>query len=144
MFKYLTVIFLCLLISMGCSSNTATDDEIETSETDMKTEGKQNLIDPKNVTEGSWISSAGIEREDEDMLYTAKIDYDYNKNYHLSHGSYVSYYKGEEFIETVLHEEGNPIDVEKFEEADNIVVSFRTAFIDSFELYENWYMSRAT
>lgn|SRR5699024_9375173 len=128
------VVFSCLLILVGCSSNTTPGDEGKASENNEGNEENLNLIDNNEVTEGSWISSAGTEREDEDMVYTTKIDYDPNESYHLSHGSYISYYKGEEFIKTVLHEGENPIEIKKVEQADTIVVSFRTAFLESIKL----------
>src|SRR5699024_12677193 len=98
------VVFSCLLILVGCSSNTTPGDEGKASENNEGNEENLNLIDNNEVTEGSWISSAGTEREDEDMVYTTKIEYDPNESYHLSYGYYIRYYTVDEYIKTVLQE----------------------------------------
>jgi len=52
------------------------------------------------------------------------IPYNSDKNYEINRSSYVSYFNGDEFIETKLYGEGLPLSIDSVEKADGIKVSF--------------------
>lgn len=95
-----------------------------------------NLIDTGSVTEGSWISYDGNVVENEEMMTSKSIDYDPAKNYEINRSSYVSYYNGDEFLETIQYSEDPPMTLETVEEADSVVISFNKYNQDTIELKE--------
>lgn len=95
-----------------------------------------NLIDTGSVTEGSWISYDGNVVENEEMMTSKSIDYDPAKNYEINRSSYVSYYNGDEFLETIQYTEDPPMTLETVEEADSLVISFNKYNQDTIELKE--------
>jgi len=95
-----------------------------------------NLIDTKSVTEGSWISYDGNVVENEEMMTSKSIDYDSANNYEINRSSYVSYYNGDEFLETIQYSEDPPMTLETVEEADSVVISFNKYNQDTIELKE--------
>ena len=101
-----------------------------------------NLIDNGSVTEGSWISYDGNVVENEEMMTSKSIDYDPSKDYEINRSSYVSYYNGDEFIETIQYSDEPPMTIETVDEADSIVISFNQYNQDSIELKEKeWNLS---
>ena len=95
-----------------------------------------NLIDTGSVTEGSWISYDGNVVENDEMMTSKSIDYDPAKNYEINRSSYVSYYNGDEFLETIQYSEDPPMTLETVEEADSVVISFNKYNQDTIELKE--------
>jgi len=95
-----------------------------------------NLIDTSSVTEGSWITYDGETVENEEMRSTESIDYDPSKDYEINRSSYVSYYNGDEFIETIKYSEDPPMTLDTVEEADSIVISFNQYNKDTISLTE--------
>src|SRR5699024_11486335 len=95
-----------------------------------------NLIDMGSLTEGSWMGYNGEAVENEEMMTTESIDYDPSKTYEINRSSYVSYFKGEEFIETIQYSDDPPMTLDTIEEADNIVVSFNIYNEDTIKLQE--------
>lgn len=95
-----------------------------------------NLIDTGSVTEGGWISYDGDTVENEEMMTSKSIDYDPSKTYEINRSSYVSYYNGDEFIETIQYSDEPPMTLETVDEADSIVISFNQYNQDSIELKE--------
>ena len=95
-----------------------------------------NLIDTGSVTEGSWISYDGNVVENDEMMTSKSIDYDPAKNYEINRSSYVSYYSGDEFLETIQYSEDPPMTLETVEEADSVVISFNKYNQDTIELKE--------
>src|SRR5699024_6091018 len=89
-----------------------------------KSTNDENLIDIANLTSGSWIGYNGEAVEDDEMRTTGFIPYDSDKNYEINRSSYVSYFNGDEFIETKLYGEGLPLSIDSVEKADGIKVSF--------------------
>lgn len=115
--SFLTVLFTFALLT-ACSNS---DD---------------NLIDTGSVTEGSWISYDGNVVENEEMMTSKSIDYDPANNYEINRSSYVSYYNGDEFLETIQYSEDPPMTLEAVEEADSVVISFNKYNQDTIELKE--------
>lgn len=95
-----------------------------------------NLIDAGSATEGSWVGYNGDEVEDEEMVTSELIPYDPNTDYEINRSSYVSYFNGDEFIETKLYGEDLPLTIDSVEEADGIKVSFNQYNKDAIELVE--------
>jgi len=95
-----------------------------------------NLIDNGSLTEGSWVTYDGETVENEEMKSTEPIDYDPSKNYEINRSSYVSYYNGDEFLETIQYSEDPPMTLETVEEADSVVISFNNYNQDTIELKE--------
>lgn len=93
-----------------------------------------NLIDTSSLTEGSWMGYNGEAVEDEEMISTDFIDYDPSNTYEINRSSYVSYFNGEEFIETIQYSGEPPMTLDTVEEADRIMVSFNQYNEDSIEL----------
>ena len=54
----------------------------------------------------------------------------------INRSSYVSYFNGDNFIETKLYEEGFPKTLDTVEEADSIKVSFNESNKEVIELIE--------
>lgn len=95
-----------------------------------------NLIDTGSLTEGSWITYDGETVRNEEMRSTEAIDYDPSKYYEINRSSYVSYYNGDEFIETIQYSEDPPMTLDTVEEADSIVLSFNQYNEDTISLTE--------
>ena len=95
-----------------------------------------NLIDTSSVTDGSWISYDGNVVENEEMMTSKSIDYDPSKDYEINRSSYVSYYNGDEFIETIQYSDDPPMTLDTVEEADSIVISFNQYNKDTISLTE--------
>lgn len=89
-------------------------------------ENAENLIEHDLIEHGSWVDYNGENTEDDDMRVTETITYHPEGEYELNRSSYVSYYNGEEFLETVLYSEELPMEIDTVEEADNIRVSFNS------------------
>ena len=99
-----------------------------------------NLIDTSLVTDGSWISYDGNVVGNEEMMTSKSIDYDPSKDYEVNRSSYVSYYNGDEFIETIQYSDDPPMTLDTVEEADSIVISFNQYNEDSISLTEaEWF-----
>ena len=95
-----------------------------------------NLIDTGALTEGSWVGYNGDTVEKEEMRKTEKIDYDPSKTYEINRSSYVSYFNGEDFIETIQYSGEPPMTLDTVEEADSIVISFNQYNEDTINLKE--------
>lgn len=95
-----------------------------------------NLIDTGSLTEGSWVSYDGNTVENEEMRSTDHIDYDPAKTHEVNRSSYVSYYNGEEFIETIQYSDEPPMTLDTVDEADSIVISFNQYNEDTITLTE--------
>lgn len=93
-----------------------------------------NLIDTGSLTEGSWMGYDGDAVENEEMRTTEKIDYDSSKTYEINRSSYVSYFNGEDFIETIQYNGEPPMTLDTVEEADSIVISFNQYNEDTINL----------
>lgn len=93
-----------------------------------------NLIDMGSLTEGSWMGYNGEAVENEEMMTTDFIDYDSSKTYEINRSSYVSYFNGEDFIETIQYSGEPPMTLDTVEEADRIMVSFNQYNEDSINL----------
>ncbi|WP_026867655.1 hypothetical protein [Jeotgalicoccus marinus] len=95
-----------------------------------------NLIDTSSLNEGTWVTYDGEVVENDEMRSTEPIDYDPSKSYEINRSSYVSYYNGDEFIETIQYSDDPPMTVDTVEEADSIVVSFNQYNEDTINLTE--------
>lgn len=94
----------------------------------------ESLIDNDSVIEGTWINYNGEETEDSEMRTTEAVEYDPSNDYEINRSSYVSYYNGDEFLETILYGEEPPMNLEKVENADSIRISFNAYNEDSITL----------
>ena len=115
---FLLTLFLTLALVTACSNSNG------------------NLIDTGSLTEGSWITYDGETVEKEEMRTTEPIEYDTSKDYEINRSSYVSYYNGDEFIETIQYSEDPPMTLDTVEEADSIVLSFNQYNEDTISLTE--------
>jgi|SRR5699024_969920 len=115
---FLLTLFLTLALVTACSNSNG------------------NLIDTGSLTEGSWITYDGETVEKEEMRTTEPIEYDPSKDYEINRSSYVSYYNGDEFIETIQYSEDPPMTLDTVEEADSIVLSFNQYNEDTISLTE--------
>jgi len=98
--------------------------------------GENGLIDLDSATAGSWMGYEGEAVENDEMITSDTIDYNPSKTYEINRSSYVSYFKGEEFIETIQYSDDPPMTLDTVEEADNIVVSFNVYNEDTIKLQE--------
>lgn len=89
-------------------------------------ENAENLIEHDMIEHGLWVDYNGENTEDDDMRVTEAISYHPEGEYELNRSSYVSYYNGDEFLETVLYSEEPPMEIDTVEGADNIRVSFNS------------------
>lgn len=95
-----------------------------------------NLISTNSLTEGSWMGYNGEAVEKEEMRMTEPIEYDASKTYEINRSSYVSFFNGDEFIETLQYSDDPPLTLDTIEEADNIIISFNQYNEDTIELKE--------
>ena len=93
-----------------------------------------NLMDMGSLTEGSWMGYNGEAVENEEMMTTDFIDYDSSNTYEINRSSHVSYFKGEDFIETIQYSGEPPMTLDTVDEADRIMVSFNQYNEDSINL----------
>lgn|SRR5699024_7180140 len=148
--KYKTLILIgtSLMILSACNGS---DSEEESKTTNIDTEestenagdnneseksasskaGDSVLID-KEKTESGWINYEGEFGGNIGYLTTGPIEYDPSKQYELSHGGYIAYYNGEEFIETSQMGDGGLI--KQVESADNIRISYHDSFNKNINL----------
>ena len=94
------------------------------------------LIDTGAATSGSWMGYKGEAVDNDEMMTSESIKYDPSKTYEINRSSYVSYYNGEEFIETIQYSGEPPMTLETVEDADSIVVSFNVYNEDTIKLQE--------
>ena len=83
----------------------------------------ENLINKVNSIDDSWINYEGAEENNNTMVRSQFIPYDPDKAYEVNYPTYIAYYDGEEFLETIRHQD-TPAAVETVEEADGVIVSF--------------------
>lgn len=131
--KILIFIFFTFIAMSGCSSNT---DNSNQASVDNTQEEDSNLIKETELNEGQWINTKGEFKNNPEMVNTSPIDYNSNNQYLINKTSYISYFKGEEFIKTILYDYENefPLAIENMGEADNIIVSFNVENNDSIQL----------
>src|SRR5699024_7872863 len=98
--------------------------------------GEDGLIDTGSATTGSWMGYKGEAVKNDEMMTSESIKYDPSKTYEINRSSYVSYYNGEEFIETIQYRGESPMTLETVEDADSIVVSFNVYNEDTIKLQE--------
>lgn len=117
---YLFTIILCLsACDSGLTSKSTSD----------------NLINKVNVIEDRWINYEGESENNKTMNQSQFIPVDPEKTYKLDTDAYVSYFYGDEYIETILHED-TPQTIETIEEADGIVLSFNKENLNGIKLVE--------
>jgi len=117
------------------NGSSETNAETSTEESDNKNQSA-NLIDKESLNEDGWINFEGDVKEQAEMMNTESIPYDPSKEYELNSGAYVTYFNGEEFIETKLTQDNLPGPIETVDEADSIKLSFHKDFLDIIELTE--------
>lgn len=83
----------------------------------------ENLINKVNSIDDSWINYEGAEENNNTMVRSQFIPYDPDKAYEVNYPTYIAYYDGEKFLETIRHQD-TPATVETVEEADGVIVSF--------------------
>jgi len=136
--KIITILGVTSLLTLSACTNSESPDSSEDTNQSTQTNenvSQGNLIDKDSVAKGQWINFEGQETVSSSYVTTDNITYDLNVTYELSGGSYVSYYNGEEFLETVLQNEPGPI--ESVDNADSIKLSFNETFLDTLKLESN-------
>ena len=83
----------------------------------------ENLINKVNSIDDSWVNYEGEQENNNTMIQSQFIPYDPAKEYEVNYPTYIAYYDGEEFLETIRHQD-TPATVETVEEADGVIVSF--------------------
>ncbi len=68
------------------------------------------------------------------MLTSELTPHDASMNYEINRSSYVSYFNGDEFIETKLYTDDIPAPIKTVENADGIKVSFNQYNKDAIEI----------
>ncbi|CAD2074710.1 hypothetical protein GCM10007275_06500 [Jeotgalicoccus coquinae] len=104
------IILSVLLIMASCNPVTNKKDD------------SQNLLNKVNAVENQWIDYNGTIESDNSMMKSQFIPYNSNQDYIVNNDAYVSYYKGEDFITTELHEADTKLN--SVEEANGIILSF--------------------
>lgn len=94
-----------------------------------------NLINKINIIEDRWINYEGESENNKAMNQSQFIPVDSQKTYKLDTDAYVSYFYGDEYIETILHED-SPQTIEMVEEADGIIISFNKENLNGIKLVE--------
>lgn len=95
----------------------------------------ENLINKNNTVDDRWINYQGISENDKSMIQSQFIPYDPNNKYEVSLDTYVSYFNGEDFIETELYED-TPDVIHTVQEADGIILSFNKENKSGMQLIE--------
>lgn len=106
MFRLMLVSSLLITLS-ACQEESTTD----------------NLINKVNSVDDSWINYEGQQENDNTMVQSQFIPYHPEKAYEVNYPTYIAYYDGETFLETIRHQE-TPATVETVEEADGVIVSY--------------------
>lgn len=114
--KYFLIIFAVLQLS-SCDTNQS----IET-----------NLVNKVNAVENQWIDYNGEIELDNKMMKSQFIPYSSEADYKLNNDAYVSYYNGENFITTELHDAES--ELQTVEEADGVILSFNKENKDGIKL----------
>lgn len=119
----------------GNESESENSTESESEPTDDSNEEPSHdsgLLDLSDTEEG-WLNFEGDIGENSEYRITPKIEYNPDTDYKINNGAYVTYYNGDEFIETVQQAEGV---IEQVDEADNIRVSYHNSFGNKISLTE--------
>lgn len=82
-----------------------------------------NLINKVNSIDDSWIDYEGNQDNNNTMVQSQFIPYDPDNEYEVNYPTYISYYNGEEFLETIRYQD-TPATIEAVAEADGVIVSF--------------------
>ena len=131
------VLFLSILVLSACNNNEENkSEETDNNSSNAEADKNVNLFSSEDVEEGYWINDAGEKAENSQMITSSPIGYEPNKNYVSNRTLYVSYYSGENFIKTLLHDEETPVELETVKEADTIRLSFDKKKLENFELIE--------
>lgn len=114
----------CLLILSAC-------DGVFTSNSTSN-----NLINKVNIIEDRWINYEGNSENNKTMNQSQYIPVDTESTYELDTDAYITYYNGDEFLGTILHED-TPQEIEMIDEADGIILSFNKENINGIKLVEH-------
>lgn len=115
-------------------SENATNNESEsTDDSNEEPSHESGLLDLSDTEEG-WLNFKGEVGSNAEYRITPAIEYNPNSDYEINNGAYVTYYNGDEFIKTVLHDEAGVI--EQVDDADSIRLSFHNSFLDRISLTE--------
>lgn len=105
----LLILFCTILFLYGCTENL--------------NDKQENLINKINAIDNQWINYDGLIEEDNTMVQSQFMPYNFKTKYEVSHDTYVSYFNGDKFIKTELYED-TPEIINSVEEADGIILSF--------------------
>lgn len=115
------------------SEETSSVDTESNEESIEETEQNNGLLD-LSETETGWINFDGVLGGSYEYRTSQPVEYNPEKDYELSSGAYISYFNGDEFIQTMLYNE--PTTIEQVPEADNIRVSYHNSFESKLALNE--------
>ncbi|WP_411843722.1 hypothetical protein [Salinicoccus sp. HZC-1] len=134
-------LLIFVLVLSACNNEAESSEEQKAQETEdnktseeSKNDSAANMFNSSEIEEGYWINENGVKSEKEKMVISAPMKYNPESKYIANKTLYVSYYSGEKFIKTILHDEKTPIELELVEEADNIRVSFDEKKLEDFKL----------
>lgn len=94
-----------------------------------------NLVNKTNTLGDRWVNYKGVSENEKSMIQSQFIPYDPNNKYEVSLDTYISYFNGENFIKTELHED-TPDIIDTVEEADGIILSFNKENKSGMQLVE--------
>jgi|SRR5699024_5563538 len=134
--KLMLSLSLCLFLFACSNEKMESEDQNQDNQSEQNESGNnssQNVKSEKNDTESNLISFENISQnqvidyngqiyDNEKYNITDKIEYNPRKNYSLSHGSYVSYFKNDEHIKTIRYEEN--VEIDQVKNANHIRISF--------------------
>lgn len=93
------------------------------------------MINKVNIIEDRWINYEGNSENNKKMNQSQYIPVDKESTYELDTDVYISYFNGDEFLGTILHED-TPQEIEMMEEVDGIILSFNKENINGIKLVE--------
>src|SRR5699024_10600314 len=115
------------------SPEESSENEDLNDEDTQETKNDNGLLDLSN-TESGWINFEGVLGGSSEYRTSQPVEYNPEQDYELSPGAYISYFNGDEFIQTMLYNE--PTTIEQVPEADNIRVSYHNSFESKLALNE--------
>lgn len=110
--QYNKIYLVIVILSICCSCNNYS-----------VTSTNENLLNKVNSIDNQWVNYTGVIETNNKMMQSQFIPYNASNQYLLNNDAYVSYFSGEDFIKTKLHE-GNDSVLQTVEEADGIILSF--------------------
>lgn len=94
------------------------------------------LIDRSDVIEDQWIDTKGEIQKNSEMVSVGPVGYMSDEKHFINKTAYISYFKEDKFLKTVLYDYKNdfPIEIESVPEANEVYISFNKKNSDTIQL----------